>query len=267
MAEDEDLDIELSLSPLRKSTAGPQKGRRAGTGGVNQTSAKPNQQETNKLSGVSGSDELFLESRRGSGGGENKLFGRRSTSKGRSRGTGWGEDDEPRAPPTSIGRRRSSGGFGQAGNSSDDETDDAGAAIPDLDKVVEEDMAMAVADAPSVAVNRVATYKELDNDLLKHVAFATLDGDIDLRLLTRCMAPEAALKEPDQPWHWDQVFAQVSGELRREWFPEDDETGLVQESNQTSSSTKTNKTGFKNDDGGSRVTRDRPYTAFNRFPV
>ena len=64
-----------------------------------------------------------------------------------------------------------------------------------------------------------------------------------------------------------QVFAQVSGELRREWFPEDDETGLVQESNQTSSSTKTNKTDFKNDDGGSRVTRDRPYTAFNRFPV
>ena len=65
-----------------------------------------------------------------------------------------------------------------------------------------------------------------------------------------------------------QVFAQVSGELRREWFPEDDETGLVLESNhQTSSSTKTNKTGFKNDDGGSRVTRDRPYTAFNRFPV
>jgi len=37
-----------------------------------------------------------------------------------------------------------------------------------------------VADAPSVAVNRVATYKELDSDLLKNVAFATLD-DIDLR--------------------------------------------------------------------------------------
>ena len=37
-----------------------------------------------------------------------------------------------------------------------------------------------MADAPSVAVNRVATYKELDSDLLKNVAFATLD-DIDLR--------------------------------------------------------------------------------------
>jgi hypothetical protein len=41
----------------------------------------------------------------------------------------------------------------------------------------------------------VDTYKELDNDLLKHVAYATLD-DIDLRLLTRCMAPEQALREP-----------------------------------------------------------------------
>ena len=54
-----------------------------------------------------------------------------------------------------------------------------------------------IADAPAVAVNRVDTYKELDNDLLKHVAYATLD-DIDLRLLTRCMAPEQALKEPGE---------------------------------------------------------------------
>ena len=52
-----------------------------------------------------------------------------------------------------------------------------------------------IADAPNVAVNRVDTYKELDNDLLKHVAYATLD-DIDLRMLTRCMAPEQALREP-----------------------------------------------------------------------
>jgi len=50
-------------------------------------------------------------------------------------------------------------------------------------------------------VNRVDTYKELDNDLLKHVAYATLD-DIDLRILTRCMAPEAALKEPGFQEHF-----------------------------------------------------------------
>ena len=65
--------------------------------------------------------------------------------------------------------------------------------IPDLEEVEAEDLALAVADAPSVAVNRVATYRELDTDLFKHAAFATLE-EIDLRLLTRSMAPEAALK-------------------------------------------------------------------------
>merc|ERR1719384_2032985 len=99
------------------------------------------------------------------------------------------------------------GGFG-TGNDSDD---DAIPIIPDLDDVRDEDMAFQVADAPSVAVNRVATYKELDSDLLKHVAFATLD-DIDLRLLTLRMVPESALKEPDEPWHWDVIFAEVSSE-------------------------------------------------------
>ena len=73
------------------------------------------------------------------------------------------------------------------------ESDDDIPAIPDLEDVQEEDLALQVAQAPSVAVNRVATYKELDNDLFKHAAFATLD-DIDLRILTRCMAPESAVK-------------------------------------------------------------------------
>lgn len=34
---------------------------------------------------------------------------------------------------------------------------------------------MAVAQAPSVAVNRVATYKELDGDLMRQAAFSTLE--------------------------------------------------------------------------------------------
>ena len=36
------------------------------------------------------------------------------------------------------------------------------------------------------------------------------------------MAPESALKEPDDPWNWDVVFAEVSGELQKEWFPDED---------------------------------------------
>lgn len=58
----------------------------------------------------------------------------------------------------------------------------------------------------SVAVNRVATFKELDTDLLRHAAFSTLD-DIDLRLLTSCLAPESEVREvsvylPSYPWIW-----------------------------------------------------------------
>ena len=137
-------------------------------------------------------------------------------------------------------------------------------------------MALRVAEAPSVAVNRVATYRELDSDLLRHVAFATID-DIDLRLLTKgkifsddcvftkctfdynerwlngcvnmylifsqCLAPESALREPDVAWSWDEVFAEVSGELQREWFPEEEAEEKAQ------------------------AAQERPYTAFNRFAV
>ena len=91
-------------------------------------------------------------------------------------------------------------------------------------------------------MNRVATYRELDNDLLKHVAFATLD-DIDLRLLTRRLAPESAVRERDEPWSWDVVFAEVSSELQKEWFPEEEE------------------------EEKQMAAKERPYTAFNRFPV
>lgn len=43
-------------------------------------------------------------------------------------------------------------------------------------------------------MDRVDTYKELDSDLLKHAAFATLD-DVSLRLLTKCLNLESEVKE------------------------------------------------------------------------
>ena len=46
--------------------------------------------------------------------------------------------------------------------------------IPDLEEFQEEDMATQIAAPPSVQVNRVATYRELDNDLLKHSQLLTL---------------------------------------------------------------------------------------------
>ena len=77
--------------------------------------------------------------------------------------------------------------------------------------------------------------------MFKHAAFATLE-EIDLRLLTRCLAPEASLKEPDEVWTWDMLFTDVSSELQSEWFPEAEE---------------------QKPSGP----QDRPYTALNSFPV
>ena len=36
------------------------------------------------------------------------------------------------------------------------------------------------------------------------------------------MWPESALKEPDETWNFDVIFAEVSSELQKEWYPEDD---------------------------------------------
>uniref|UniRef100_A0A4W5K463 Intraflagellar transport 43 n=1 Tax=Hucho hucho TaxID=62062 RepID=A0A4W5K463_9TELE len=89
--------------------------------------------------------------------------------------------------------------------------------IPDLDEVQEEDLTMQVAAPPSIQVNRVMTYRDLDNDLMKYSAFQTLDGEIDLKLLTKVLAPEQEVREEDVGWDWDRLFTEVSSELLTEW--------------------------------------------------
>ncbi|XP_042670681.1 intraflagellar transport protein 43 homolog isoform X2 [Centrocercus urophasianus] len=89
--------------------------------------------------------------------------------------------------------------------------------IPDLEEVQEEDLAMQVAAPPSVQVNRVLTYHDLDKDLMKYAAFQTLDGEVDLKLLTKVLAPEHELREDDVCWDWDHLFTEVSSELVTEW--------------------------------------------------
>uniref|UniRef100_A0A8V0XJA0 Intraflagellar transport 43 n=1 Tax=Gallus gallus TaxID=9031 RepID=A0A8V0XJA0_CHICK len=109
--------------------------------------------------------------------------------------------------------------------------------IPDLEEVQEEDLAMQVAAPPrvrflltfvwmttdaslanmNVQVNRVLTYHDLDKDLMKYAAFQTLDGEVDLKLLTKVLAPEHELREDDVCWDWDHLFTEVSSELVTEW--------------------------------------------------
>uniref|UniRef100_A0A8C5P5G7 Intraflagellar transport 43 n=1 Tax=Jaculus jaculus TaxID=51337 RepID=A0A8C5P5G7_JACJA len=89
--------------------------------------------------------------------------------------------------------------------------------IPDLEDVQEEDFVLQVAAPPSVQVNRVMTYRDLDNDLMKYSAFQTLDGEIDLKLLTKVLAPEHEVREDDVGWDWDHLYTEVSSELLTEW--------------------------------------------------
>ncbi|XP_019495811.1 PREDICTED: intraflagellar transport protein 43 homolog [Hipposideros armiger] len=100
-----------------------------------------------------------------------------------------------------------------------DGSDDGGdiPVIPDLEEVQEEDFVLQVAAPPSVQVNRVMTYRDLDNDLMKYAAFQTLDGEIDLKLLTKVLAPEHEVREDDISWDWDHLYTEVSSELLTEW--------------------------------------------------
>ena len=182
------------------------------------------------------------------------------------------EDEGPRRPRASAPARRT-GGWGEEARARSartarpgttrtvrgEESEEEDPVIPDLDDVEQEDFALTVADAPSVAVNRVATYTELDNDMFKHAAFSTLE-EIDLRfrfdpprlimsschhkfrVLTRCLETEASLLEADESWQWETLFTELAASLNTQWLPEPEE--------------------------GERVAAsERPYTAFNRFPV
>uniref|UniRef100_A0A8D1JH11 Intraflagellar transport 43 n=1 Tax=Sus scrofa TaxID=9823 RepID=A0A8D1JH11_PIG len=100
-----------------------------------------------------------------------------------------------------------------------DGSDDGGdiPVIPDLEEVQEEDFVLQVAAPPSIQVNRVMTYRDLDNDLMKYAAFQTLDGEIDLKLLTKVLAPEHEVREDDVSWDRDRLYSEVSSELLSEW--------------------------------------------------
>ncbi|XP_059143791.1 intraflagellar transport protein 43 homolog A-like [Physella acuta] len=135
--------------------------------------------------------------------------------------SGWGEDAPARKP-----RARQLGEgfetveddrFNKKNSDKDDDSESDIPIIPELEENVEEDFTSKVALAPNVAVNRVATYRELDTDLLKQAAFLTLDNEIDLKLLTKTLSPSEDIIEDDKEWTWDKLFTEVSSELRLEW--------------------------------------------------
>ncbi|XP_072424068.1 intraflagellar transport protein 43 homolog isoform X2 [Chiloscyllium punctatum] len=137
------------------------------------------------------------------------------TSKPARRQGGWA-DDTPRS--SKSGRKGAEEIEDRLRPRSPVHSDDGGdiPVIPDLEEVQEEDLAMQVAAPPSIQVNRVMTYRDLDNDLMKYGAFQTLDGDIDLKLLSRVLSAEQDVREEDESWSWDHLFTEVSSELLTE---------------------------------------------------
>ena len=68
----------------------------------------------------------------------------------------------------------------------------------------------------------------------------------------------------DEPWPWDVVFAEVSGELLKEWYPEEEETSSGENDKPAD---KISKPPSAENSVHRGPTKERPYTAFNRFPV
>eukprot|EP00128_Syssomonas_multiformis_P017660 Colp12_sorted_trinity150504_noHs@12767 len=130
---------------------------------------------------------------------------------------GWGNEDN--GPQNELTRRESSRAFDDEIPTSHDAADEDGAmpVIPDLEQVQEEDLTTQIAAPPSLKVQRVATIRELDNDLFKYTAFPAGKEGIDLKLLTQVLSPQADVMEEDQPWTWDRLFTQVASELQNEW--------------------------------------------------
>jgi len=134
------------------------------------------------------------------------------------------EDSPPKPPPKVLGWSEEPKGKRKRDRQpevipedvrqeSDDSADDSIPVIPDIDEVAEEALVTQIAAPPTVALNRFATYKQLDSDLHKHAGLFTLDGDIDLKLLAEVLSSEDDVREEDEPWEWDKLFSKVSNDL------------------------------------------------------
>lgn len=81
--------------------------------------------------------------------------------------------------------------------------------IPDLDDIPDEMNLNENHGAQAIAVNRVATYKELNQELLKYSAFASSEN-IDLSKLMNCLQNENVLIDKDVPLTCEQLFQEVA---------------------------------------------------------
>lgn len=201
------MDWNADLDGSRKNA--PKKGRRAGL-----NISFGSQGNDTSSSSFAGADTSPLSSAGSSR--SSKILDTQPVAPPRSRRTGgWAEE------ALKSGKRRSGSNlieqerFGSPDAKRNDSDDDI-PVIPDIDDLQDDQLSPDIAQAPSVAINRVATYKELDTDLFRHAAFTTID-DVNLQLLAKCLSPENDLKEKDETWTWDLLFTDVASQLHTDW--------------------------------------------------
>jgi len=95
----------------------------------------------------------------------------------------------------------------------DDEEETVLEIIPDLEDLQEEDMIQEVANPIQNFNKDIATYRELDVDLMNRAAFRTIDDVIDMKSLVNNLTPHLE-EEEDHVWEWDKLFADVCGNLK-----------------------------------------------------
>uniref|UniRef100_A0A1B0BI27 Intraflagellar transport protein 43 homolog n=1 Tax=Glossina palpalis gambiensis TaxID=67801 RepID=A0A1B0BI27_9MUSC len=84
--------------------------------------------------------------------------------------------------------------------------------IPDLDDFKDDILLNEIPEPPSVSVDRVVTFKELNSDILMQKSYGNV-GDADLSILTKCLQAPENLDEPDEIWEWEKLFTEVVAEI------------------------------------------------------
>ncbi|XP_055540044.1 uncharacterized protein LOC129726878 [Wyeomyia smithii] len=84
--------------------------------------------------------------------------------------------------------------------------------LPDADELQESLLYNESPNLPSVT-----TYKQLSSDLFPQgkSSLGSLD-EIDISILTESLENEREIEEPDEPWHWDKLFAYLSVQISAE---------------------------------------------------
>lgn len=93
--------------------------------------------------------------------------------------------------------------------------------IPSLEDL---NLAEETSHVPQVAVNKLASYQDLEHDRNKRSLRPTFDG-IDITLLLGRILPERELIEKDEPWTWNELISNISSRLQIE--SEDSELNVL----------------------------------------